>query len=410
MSLLHSILGIFCLADLFLWWRSTRALGRSVHPAIRLALHLFFTGQIAALALFLWSAYHRVDSHFLPAPFLCIIFIWHILVAPLALAGSLFGLIVQAITRISRFAIRKLAPPPLLPPLLQPLEMSGLSRREFLGTLAALAPPVLTLSLGAAALGQIGEFRIRRLTLTLPSLPQELDGMTIAHLTDLHVGPLTTGPALKKMIGETNKLEADLLLFTGDLINSDLGYLPVALETLNALRPRPVLCEGNHDVGQNHGGFESQVKAAGFRLLVDETLTVHVKGHPVQLLGLSWGGPSNVQNRHDERGIAASMQILLQQRNPAAFPILLAHHPHAWDYSGDIPLTLSGHTHGGQLMLNERHGFGPLIFRYWSGLYHRPATSEQPAQALVVNNGIGNWFPLRTAAPAEIIHLTLRRG
>ena len=68
-----------------------------------------------------------------------------------------------------------------------------------------------------------------------------------------------------------------------------------------------------------------------------------------------------------------------------------------------IPLTLSGHTHGGQLMLNERLGAGPVMFRYWSGLYRKGASR------LVVSNGVGNWFPLRTQAPAEIIHLTLRR-
>ena len=104
------------------------------------------------------------------------------------------------------------------------------------------------------------------------------------------------------------------------------------------------------------------------------------------------------------------MEDILRQRDPRAFPILLAHHPHAWNYCGDIPLTLSGHTHGGQLMWDERHGFGPMMFQYWTGLYRRAAMLGRPAQALVVNNGIGNWFPLRSRAPAEILHLTLKRG
>ena len=244
----------------------------------------------------------------------------------------------------------------------------------------------------------------------LPSLPTALDGMTIAHLSDLHVGQLTKGRVLKKLVAEANKLEADLMLFTGDLINSDLSYLPVAVETLRALRPPPVLCEGNHDVGLDPGGFERGVKAAGFLLLLDETVTVSIRGLPVQLLGLRWGGPNNLERHRDESGLATSMSALLRQRDPAAFPILLAHHPHAWDYCGDIPLTLSGHTHGGQLMLNEQRGFGPMMFRYWTGLYSRPATPSHAAQTLAVNNGIGNWFPLRTAAPAEILHLTLRCG
>jgi len=329
-------------------------------------------------------------------------FLWHLLVAPLALVGNLLGLLVEAAMGCFRFFTQR--------PATAPADPDGISRRNFLGTLAALAPPFFTLGLGAIAARQLGQFRIRRLTLHIPTLPAALDGMTIAHLTDSHVGPFTKGRELDVIVKEANQLKADLMLFTGDLINHDLTYLPEALEMLRGLQPEPVLCEGNHDLMEGRSRFESPVKAAGFRLLVDESVTVSVRGQPVQLLGLRWSGPGNLEDRHDETGIATSMNALLRQRDPAAFPILLAHHPHAWDYCGDLPLTLSGHTHGGQLMLNPQTGFGSLMFRYWSGLYSRPATSAHPAQTLVVNNGIGNWFPLRTAAPAEILHLTLRRG
>ena len=96
----------------------------------------------------------------------------------------------------------------------------------------------------------------------------------------------------------------------------------------------------------------------------------------------------------------------VKQLQPGAFPILLAHHPHAFDVAAvhEIPLTFAGHTHGGQLMLSAKHGAGPVMFRYWSGLYQKLNAS------LIVSNGAGNWFPLRTHAPAEIIHLTLRRA
>ena len=91
-------------------------------------------------------------------------------------------------------------------------------------------------------------------------------------------------------------------------------------------------------------------------------------------------------------------------REPDAFPIFLAHHPHAFDAAvrENLPLTLSGHTHGGQLMLTPDLGPGPMLFRYWSGLYKRNNSQ------LVVSNGVGNMFPLRLNAPAEVIHLTLR--
>jgi predicted MPP superfamily phosphohydrolase len=127
----------------------------------------------------------------------------------------------------------------------------------------------------------------------------------------------------------------------------------------------------------------------------------------VQLLGLQWGHDRYYSIRarqHGDAAIEASMTDLLAQRAPGAFPILLAHHPHAFDYATDIPLTLAGHTHGGQLMVTDAMGFGPAMFRYWSGLYRKND------RRLVVSNGVGNWFPLRTRAPAEIVHLTLRRA
>ncbi len=101
---------------------------------------------------------------------------------------------------------------------------------------------------------------------------------------------------------------------------------------------------------------------------------------------------------------------MVKLRDPAACPILLAHHPHAWDYVSGIPLTISGHTHGGQLMLTDDIGFGPEIFRYWSGLYTQKAGKPAEGDALVVSNGTGNWFPLRVNAPAEIVHITLKRA
>jgi len=122
----------------------------------------------------------------------------------------------------------------------------------------------------------------------------------------------------------------------------------------------------------------------------------------VQLLGLSW---TRVRGEGRDAAISAAVKKLLQQRVAEAFPILMAHHPHAFDAAAEeqMPLTLSGHTHGGQLMLNEALGFGPALFRYWSGLYSRGQSK------LIVSNGVGNWFPLRVNAPAEIVHLTLRR-
>ena len=241
-------------------------------------------------------------------------------------------------------------------------------------------------------------------SLPIAALPKELDGITIAQVSDMHVGRFTNGEVLQKMVRMVNEMRADLVLLTGDLINDALADLDTGLELTRALEARfgLAIIEGNHDLIENPAEFERRVRASGIPFLLDESTIIDVHGFPVQLFGLSW---TRIHGQGRDAAIAAAVKKLLEQREAGAFPILMAHHPHAFDAAADagLPLTLSGHTHGGQLMLNEQLGFGPALFRYWSGLYERDQSK------LIVSNGVGNWFPLRVKAAAEIVHLTLRR-
>lgn len=286
-----------------------------------------------------------------------------------------------------------------------PSDEHSVSRRAFLGSAAALAPVFLNIGLTVAASAQSDRFRVRRLTLPIPGLPPALRGMTIAHVSDPHVGELTHGRVLREIVATTNDLRADLICLTGDLINHDMAALPAAMEMVAAMDcPHGVwTIEGNHDLIDDGPRFERTMQESSLNFLLREQATVVVRDHPVQLLGLAW------TDRHAanyDAAMAEDVRELLRLRHDEAFSILLAHHPHAFDEAvrSKIPLTLSGHTHGGQIMLNENTGFGPAMFRYWSGVYRRNESS------LVVSNGVGNWFPLRINAPAEIIHLTLERA
>jgi predicted MPP superfamily phosphohydrolase len=238
------------------------------------------------------------------------------------------------------------------------------------------------------------------MTLPVKDLPEALDGLRIAHLTDTHVGKFTRGEALDEIVAATNRLQADLVLFTGDLIDNTIRDLPVAVQMLQRLQSGAGLfvIEGNHDLFDDPAAFVKGLRDGGLALLRNESATVQVRGVAVQILGLVW--------QRAEKEIARSVDAVAALRDPAAFPILLAHHPHAFDRAAELgfPLTLAGHTHGGQLMLNRDVGAGSAMFRYWTGLY------QKLSSALVVGNGTGNWFPLRLNAPAEIIHLTLRKG
>ena len=282
------------------------------------------------------------------------------------------------------------------------------SRRHFLLAAAVALPPLVA---GGTILGsyrQIQRFRVRRLIVDIPDLPQALNDLTVAHITDMHVGRFTYGRKLREVADVANQLNADLVLMTGDLIDYAIRDLPAALETVKRIdRPERIfLCEGNHDLFENREEFEGELQRFetqyGVPLLVNDSRTLSINGQNVQILGLRWGRG----RAHEGSFIDENMDKLTKQVRTDAFPIVLAHHPHAFDNAAaaGIPLTLSGHTHGGQLMLTQNIGAGPLMFKYWSGLY------RQGKSRLVVANGVGNWFPLRINAPAEIIHITLRHG
>lgn len=275
-----------------------------------------------------------------------------------------------------------------------------LTRRQLLTGTLATAPVWTTVGLTGFGLVQKQHFRIRDLTVHVPSLPTALDGMTIAHVSDTHVGKFTRGEILDRIADATNDLAADLVLLTGDLIDHSVHDLPEAVRMVNRMDRRSglFLIEGNHDLFDGRAAFVRGVREAGLPLLLNETATIQLRGHAVQILGAMWHGRGG--------SIAGQVEAVAQQRDPRSFPILLAHHPHAFDRAAElgIPLTLAGHTHGGQIMLTPEVGAGPALFEYWSGIY------EQGPSRLVVSNGAGNWFPVRTNAPAEILHITLRRA
>lgn len=387
MSPFHVILTVMFLSDVLWCWLAFRSMRKLGRPALGVLASLLGLVQLAGLAIIFLSRSNFpgwIES--VPRWVYGSVLVWHLFFVPGWLLWQVARMLSAGAKRIARMP-RKPAPAPAA---------EGWTRREFLGASAVLTPPML--AFGAAALGetQLDSFRIRRMVVPIKDLPPALEGLTIAHVTDVHVGRFTRDRVLEKIVEETNRLDADIVAMTGDLINDSLRAMPAALEMARGLRGRVFTCEGNHDLIESASTFYRQAEKGGLPLLRNDAETVTIRGQKVQLLGLPW--------KRNATGLRDSMRELLARRDPAAWPILLAHHPHAWDEAEGIPLTLAGHTHGGQLMLTERVGFGPWIYRYWSGLYTRPANES----ALVVSNGVGNWFPVRVQAPAEILHLTLR--
>lgn len=394
------------------WYWADRRLRRLQHARHwRLLLAVFTGGNLAIYASVILARRHGLGDA-VPTTLLTACYVWHLVVLPatvLCLTGSgLIRAFVGGIAWLAQFFHRQRVPGPQLQDCGDGADPSdttpapALTRRQILAAAVVALPPVATAVGQVRALSQLDTFRIRRLDVELPTLPAALDGLTIAHVSDLHVGRFTNGPILDEVVVRTNALRPDLVLFTGDLIDHALADLPAGLDTIRrfAAPGRLFMCEGNHDLFEGRAEFEGRVREAGVPLLLNESAALEIGGQSVQILGLRWGRAGGGHGTWlDEQ-----MDDVLPRRLPSAFTILLAHHPHAFDRAAEagIPLTLSGHTHGGQLMLTRDIGPGPLLFKYWSGLYRNGAST------LVVSNGVGNWFPLRINAPAEILHLTLR--
>ncbi len=372
----------------WLFWALRRLRRLEIHPAVTTVMAV---SVIGILCCFIWIVLARQEiAPKVPGGPYSLVLLWGLFALPLialpSMTGWAFFKIFKAVSGRNKAAETPVA--------------TDLTRRRVLGAVAVSLPVVATFGAAAISIPQRTRFRVRDITVPIKDLPTDLHGLRIAHLSDTHVGKFTHGKLLHELADATNKLMADLVLMTGDLIDQSINDLPEALDMMARIDPRSglYLIEGNHDLFQGPEKFAKGVLDRGFNLLRDENAVVTAKGHPVELLGICWHGRNNP--------IAPHVDVVANNRNPEALPILLAHHPHAFDRAAElgIPLTLAGHTHGGQLMVTPEIGPGPMLYKYWSGLYQKPGAS------VVVSNGAGNWFPLRSSAPAEIVHIKLIRA
>jgi predicted MPP superfamily phosphohydrolase len=242
--------------------------------------------------------------------------------------------------------------------------------------------------------------RLRTLEVPLPNLPPELAGLRIAHLSDFHFGLPSRGEAaVERAVGWAAAREPDLVAVTGDLVSRPRGEALLRHQLARLERPFVVL--GNHDVEHSRDPFS---RAAGFtdlspaRLLVDESATVELRGHRVQIVGVDPRAYRQGQSRPWELADeAADLRILL-----CHFPsVLSCLPPRAFD------LVLSGHMHDGQIALplgrNRKFRFAHPNVHFATGLY------ERPSGTMHVSPGLGTTFvPFRFFARPEATELVLQ--
>jgi predicted MPP superfamily phosphohydrolase len=389
MFFVYGITAVMLAADAWWWHYADRAVRRrKLHKAWRWGVAAWAGLLMLGIVLLIAARMLHMREMIMPEAAVVVVFIWHFVMLPLLLVPSLLQRGVSVVTNWSR---RRKPPAPDAPP--------DVGRRAFLAQSLVIVPPLATLALTGKAAWEEDDFRVRRATLALRQLPRGLDGMTIAFVSDPHIGSFMSDRKFRGIIETANALDADLVLHGGDLINSSLSDLPDGIDLLRQFRGRYGVysCQGNHDCIADRAIFERDTRRAGIAMLLDEIQTVRVRGEPVQIIAPAW-----VRRRNEQSVISAATEVVAR-RDPNQFSLLLAHHPHAFDSAAaaGVPLTLAGHTHGGQLALTQQFSVGALMYRYYSGEYRIDDS------ACCVTNGVGNWFPLRVNVPAEIVHLTL---
>jgi uncharacterized protein len=263
-------------------------------------------------------------------------------------------------------------------------------------------------------------YRVRRETIYFPDLPEAFDGFAITQITDVHSGSFTNAAGVQKGLELANAQHSDVILFTGDLVNGKADEMDPWIPAFAGLKAPmgkfSVL--GNHDYGDYVQWITPEAKRAnltrlkqvhgeiGFRLLLDEAITLEKGGQSITLLGVENWGKGGFQKYGDLKKAAAGVP-------DDAFKILMSHDPSHWegatlDHHQHIHLTLSGHTHGMQFGI-ELFGlkWSPIqyVYKQWAGLY------DDNGRFLYVNRGFG-FLGLkgRIGIWPEVAVITLKRS
>ena len=256
-------------------------------------------------------------------------------------------------------------------------------------------------TLTIASLGYFEARNIRNDTVVIktPKLPEEIGTLTIAQISDVHLGLIVREDRLRRIVKKVNEAQPDILVSTGDLVDGQIDNLAGLAEILKTVHPKhgKFAVTGNHEFYAGLDQALDFIQEAGFRVLRGEALTV---AGIVNIVGIDY--PTG---RHVGMGRDVGETELLQRLPRDKFTILLKHQPVVDDSAlGLFDLQLSGHTHKGQIFpfsLITR-----LFFPRHAGLF---ALSDN--HFLYVNRGSGTWGPpIRFLAPPEVTVIKLIPG
>lgn len=265
--------------------------------------------------------------------------------------------------------------------ILQLAELAFRIPQKFLKALTVSGVIILT----AYALVHSLQITIKTVEIASPEIKHETK---IAHLTDLHLGLVHGKGFLAKVVEKTNALNPDIVVITGDLIDSEIITIET-LRGLNDLKAPTYFVIGNHEIYANLENILAMLKETKVKVLLDEKVLID----DIELIGLKNADyHEEVLAENILKGISAAEGV---------FTVLLSHQPMPLIYDENINLQLAGHTHGGQI----------FPFNFFVRLFYSPTKGlhQEGNQYLYVSQGTGTWGPpMRFGSQNEIALITLK--
>lgn len=290
-------------------------------------------------------------------------------------------------------------------------------RRKFISTTALAAAGIFS----ALAIDGIifGKYRhtVRKVKLRFKNLPESFKGYKIVQISDVHSGSFFNPQKLQKAIDLINEQDADVVLFTGDMVNNYADEFKPFIPLFKSIKAKDGKFSilGNHDYGdygawnsreekaQNIPTLKNYQAEAGFKLLRNENIALEKNGEKIYLLGVeNWGIKPFPQYGDLDKALVGVPEN--------AIKVLMSHDPTHFDevvkkHKTHVHLTLSGHTHGMQFGLDLKNiKWSPVKFKYkkWADLY------ESEGKYLYVNRGFGVIaYPGRVGINPEITVIEL---
>jgi predicted MPP superfamily phosphohydrolase len=294
-------------------------------------------------------------------------------------------------------------------------------RRIFVSKMAlALAAVPFSSLIYGMTLGKYN-YKVIKQQIFFPDLPDAFDGFTITQISDVHSGSFDNPDKINYAIDLVNEQNSDMILFTGDIVNTDAKEMHPWLETFNRIQTHKygkfsVL--GNHDYGEyvtwptqeakenNFQAIKDLYGQIDFKLMLNEHTFIEKGNDKIALVGVeNWGV-------HFKK--VGDLNKASEGLTKEEFKILMSHDPSHWDaeinkHNKDFHLTLSGHTHGLQFGI-EIPGFfkwspAQYVYDQWAGLY------EKAGKYIYVNRGFGfHAYPGRVGIMPEITVIELKKG